>query len=149
MLKHNIILKKPRLQIAENTNHYRYAFEKKVKNQLELNDFLNTLEFTAGEFVTYVASRTLGDIYQIHYVRYIEVDFDKIRMWSQGGQPEIVHMAGAWHNTDRPDPPWEWRTGFSFRPLTMDEATRFIDDQVHDHIKKRLQLYSEISNPAS
>jgi hypothetical protein len=157
MLKHVIIKHKPKITfdnikswIAEGRSPHtvKPMFTRQIKNQNELNDMLNKydLDYSEGDYVTYNATRSLGDIFQIYYVRKFLVDYSKIFYWTATGAPEITQIIGVWGflPSCQYPPKWEWRTGWGLRKLTEEEITKFINDQVRNHIQLRLQERAEL-----
>lgn len=145
MLKHVIQKKKPVVNVHDirrwspPTRHYPLATVNdnsiKAFTQQELDDCVAALEFTAGDYITYKAMRTINDLQSVYYCKEIITDLEKIPSWSPSKFPEIclvIPAHGGYFNIPRR---WSHISGWGMVKLENHQFTKLIDDQVLHRIQ--------------
>jgi hypothetical protein len=115
-----------------------------IKNQAEYAEYIDKFDYTGGDFVTYRHAEMVRSLVQVHYVRLVVDQLDKVTQWTAGGIPQGVSFIGCWPcMPDYQSGPafFEWTTGTSLRRLRKHEFEQHINDNVRYYIKERLAVY--------
>jgi hypothetical protein len=121
----------PIIPIARNNN--------KINSQQAFNEYLDEIKVTAGEYATFNASRQVKSIFQIYYIHYVEVDFEKVTWFDHNGYPCPVQVIQC-HEMHGDKSPFEWHTGTKLRALSQEEKENVISDQVRNRIQSRIGI---------
>jgi hypothetical protein len=121
---------------------------KKINNQQEFNDYLNDIKVTQGEYATFNASKKVHTHFQIYYIHYVEVDYNKVTLFNQNGEPCPVHVIQC-HELHGDKSPYEWHTGTKLRPLSQDEKENILSDTVRNRIQDRIRILQSAESRTS
>ena len=147
MLKHVIQKKKPVVHLSDIRNlHHRSTYPQypiatvpqhpsKTFTQQELDDCVAALEFSAGDYITYKAMRTINDLQSIYYCKEIVTDLENIPSWSPSKFPEICLVIPAHNGYNNIPRRWTHISGWGMVKLDTNQFTKLIDDQVLNRIK--------------
>ena len=145
MITHEIIKRKPKVQVPTTTYYPTVPWQQKprmILSAAEWKEYLDSKDWKIGELVCYDwGSVRQSDTRCCAVIMGITTDYDQLKWVNYNNRPVYLHLMGLGayigaHTSMEAKPYIRWSDDDKMRKLTEEEKKGLIDDNLLDYIQK-------------